>query len=338
MKSKVAVLLRQPLWLWVLRFVVVFQLIAMSNAILNYGGSHILKYHTKKVDVEQVQEINAQEALEAIISGRATQADYDHLDNIEPEQPQNKQNTFLLLDQCIGYFFLTLALVASCYFGKNVSVAWVLLLLFALTSLWGIYDSLCALTNGGKAFYQWIPWSVAARSVTPVLFGIALLIFSKKRSNESSENIDQSWFALNAFDFLARISIALTFFAHGYKAWEKHGAFQDLILLSARRVNLSLTTDSIGILSKIIGVQDILLAMLILSIRSKVVMYWIAAWGIITAFSRITALGGEAYNLVLLRAANGGLALSLVCFYVWLTNSHQRKLRLIGTMPLYANK
>jgi hypothetical protein len=131
------------------------------------------------------------------------------------------------------------------------------------------------------------------------------------------------------------LAIASTFLAHGYKAVQGHYPFRDLIILSARRIGLDFSTDSVLMLLKVIGYQDIVLAILVLVTRSKLVLYWIAAWGLVTAFSRVTALGSAGIDLWLVRSPNGGLALVLIALYWWIQKRGE-ELKLSQKAPLLA--
>ena len=88
------------------------------------------------------------------------------------------------------------------------------------------------------------------------------------------------------------------------------------------------------LLMRIIGWQDILLACALLLFRHKALLYWVACWGIITAFSRMTAMGFTVYDMTLIRAANGGLALVLLLFWTWHQEKINKSTNRFGWRPL----
>jgi len=298
-----------PLWVRVLHAIVAVQLLAMSKPILVDGGSQNRLYLLKQTDLKQVEDVEAAESLDAIIDGTASQADYDQLNKIDSEPSQDRQALITKIDLTVGYFFILVAIFTLLWRRKS----WVLAVILSLISIWCVLDSYSAVLNGGKAFSAMTPYSLAARSVCPLL--LALLFIRKPIRKDDSSDLSST--SINLIDFTARIAIASTFFAHGYKAVTGYFHFQDLIILSARKIGWDIPAETAQTMLKIIGYQDIVLAVVVLLIRSKAVLYWIAAWGIITAFSRVSALGLEAYDQVLVRAANGGLALMLIALYCW---------------------
>jgi hypothetical protein len=115
---------------------------------------------------------------------------------------------------------------------------------------------------------------------------------------------------------LLTVAAAMTFAVHGYKAIQQYGPFVDLILLSDNRIfgigPKQATTESILL---IIGWTDIVVAALLLATRWRVVAAYMFLWGLITAFSRMTALGMVAWPETLIRSANAGVPLVLWFLY-----------------------
>lgn len=115
-----------------------------------------------------------------------------------------------------------------------------------------------------------------------------------------------------ALGFLAIASFS-TFAVHGYKALNCYGPFTDLILLTSERFALLKIDQSTAEYSLyIIGGIDIVVAFLLLSIRWRSVAMYMVFWGMITASSRMTALGWSAWPETLIRAANWGAPLAVL--------------------------
>ncbi|QDV23526.1 hypothetical protein [Aureliella helgolandensis] len=117
---------------------------------------------------------------------------------------------------------------------------------------------------------------------------------------------------------LLLVATSATFAAHGYKAMEHYGPFTDLILLSDLQwPQWNLTQETAERLLTTIGVVDLVVAFLLLASQSRAVALYMAAWGFMTAASRITALGVDAWPETVVRIANGGVPLVIAVY--WLT-------------------
>jgi hypothetical protein len=113
-----------------------------------------------------------------------------------------------------------------------------------------------------------------------------------------------------------RIATALTFAAHGVKALMTDPQFTDFLLVLFRRMGTSGIGESqAATLLHVIGTIDILLAGHLLGFkleRNRMVLIWMAAWGAITAFSRITYGGWGNGHEVLIRTAHFAMPLALL--------------------------
>ncbi|TWU07469.1 hypothetical protein [Stieleria varia] len=119
--------------------------------------------------------------------------------------------------------------------------------------------------------------------------------------------------------WLLVLSASATFAAHGYKAIECYGQFTDLILLSDLQwTNLGWGQKTTERILVAIGALDILVAFLLLSVRSRFAAFYMACWGLVTATSRMTALGLDAWPETLIRAANGGVPAAIFIYWVTL--------------------
>ncbi|KLU04592.1 putative transmembrane protein [Rhodopirellula islandica] len=115
------------------------------------------------------------------------------------------------------------------------------------------------------------------------------------------------------------VAAAFTFAAHGYKAYACYAPFTDLILLSDMQwTDIGFTQTTVENMLVVIGVVDILVAVALLVLRSRVAAFYMVVWGLVTAASRMTALGIEAWPETLIRIANGGVPLAI--FIHWTLN------------------
>lgn len=108
-----------------------------------------------------------------------------------------------------------------------------------------------------------------------------------------------------------RLAAALSFATHGYEALVHNPHFLDLLLLSARRAGLRVAEADARLALDLIGWADLLVAGLVLLTRWRAVALYMAAWGALTAASRLSALGPGAWTETGLRAANALVPLAL---------------------------
>jgi acid phosphatase type 7 len=147
---------------------------------------------------------------------------------------------------------------------------------------------------GGVPFSSWALPAHASRMLAPLVLAL--------------------WHRPGAAAWLARGAVAVTFLVHGVEALALHPHFIDFILVADMRIfGLGLTQSSAETLLILIGVQDLVLALLIVSGRDlRPVLAFAAFWGFVTAASRMVMGGQYATHLTLMRAANGGLPLVLL--------------------------
>jgi hypothetical protein len=171
----------------------------------------------------------------------------------------------------------------------------------------------------------------AVRYTVP--FALAILLIPLRISNDMrpksefaernaafSQHLDQ-W----AMTLLVLASSA-TFLVHGYKAFVRYGPFTDLILLSdARWFGLELSQSTAESALVVIGIIDILVALLLITTRWRVIAIYMAFWGLLTSISRMTALGFAAWPETLIRAANWGAPLAFVIYDGWSRTSNSKR-------------
>lgn len=180
---------------------------------------------------------------------------------------------------------------------------WLLLLLMAAYALLEAYANFI---NGGSRYSEWSLAGQALRYGSPLI----LLILA----SGSKIGIPQRW-RLPLSTGLLRLLVALVFFTHGYLAFLEYPHFVDLIIgTSANIFGSRLSEASTGVLLKWIAGIDFCVALAVLiypkplfmprklwplpfchsrihRVILPTLMLWLAAWGLVTALSRITSLG-----------------------------------------------
>jgi hypothetical protein len=116
--------------------------------------------------------------------------------------------------------------------------------------------------------------------------------------------------------WLLRGAAALTFVAHGLEAWNLNPVFLDYLIIAAERLlDFDLSQDAAETILRAIAAVDIAAALLLVARRWRAVAYYMAAWGAITALSRIVHGGLAAYPQTLIRAANAGVPLAVGLYW-----------------------
>jgi hypothetical protein len=171
---------------------------------------------------------------------------------------------------------------------------------------------------------SWLPSQVAAlfpfltqagRIASPL--GLQLLVGCKKDWRSQLPRVSV---AMN----LMRWAVAATFFAHGVEAWLHHPAFIDLVIGTAWNLfGAGLPQAGVERLLTIIGALDMVIAVVCVTTKIRGVLWWMAIWGGVTAFSRITAYGFDtSWDKTLVRMPHVGLPIAVVLIWVlvgWLS-------------------
>lgn len=177
---------------------------------------------------------------------------------------------------------------------------------------WGGYLMLPAflylLTNafliaktGGSAHANWTPAAHALRYGTP----LALVLLVMREPFGSAQ-----------ITMLLRVGIAFVFITHGAEALMHYPRFIDLIIGSGENLlGWRITEEQAKTTLTVIGLVDLIVAVLVLVRPYPALLWWLAAWGFITALSRMTSLGWGAYPEVMERATHFlvPMALALWC-------------------------
>ncbi|MDZ8120267.1 hypothetical protein [Pontiella agarivorans] len=189
----------------------------------------------------------------------------------------------------------------------RVETAMILLLLFSAGCIWSgklrnlsllgiipMFFEMLSETFMPSAKYPLLYWAEWALRYTVPAAAIILL-------NPSERN--RAWSM-----GLLRISIALTFAAHGIKALLSDPHFLDFLLVFLRRINVQTVNEEWMLHAvHLIGIFDLCLAAHLLFFkleRNRAVLIWMATWGAITALARITYGGWGNWHEVCIRSAH----------------------------------
>ena len=192
---------------------------------------------------------------------------------------------------------------------------------FSLLALLGGWSFLLAIlswvVNPGNPFHATDPYGHAARFLAPVAL---ILLLSRKGT---------AW--EGRIEWILRWGVAGTFLGHGLCALWLKPSFIDLIVGT---LDLFLGDDPSAYASReafallalpVIAIQDFILVALLLlpGRRIRTVALWMAAWGFVTALSRMTAYGWDHWYDLALRACNGGIPLLL--YFYWKSSAPKDK-------------
>jgi hypothetical protein len=152
--------------------------------------------------------------------------------------------------------------------------------------------------QAGSPFTDWTVFAHAARIVAPL--GLYLLV-------------SNGFLSQKIIYYVLVMGLGITFITHGLEAISRHPYFLDYLITSANNLaGIELSQQFAERILQIIGSFDILIGVLIFVVRNKWLLLWLAFWGLVTAFSRITELGWGMYPEVLSRAAHFGIPIALI--------------------------
>jgi len=199
-----------------------------------------------------------------------------------------KQADAKSLENFIGWIFLFLGIWA--FFKPNKPL---LLIISIMTLLLAFIIK----RQGGSPFTE---WSIPAHMVRILLpIGILFFIGDKKKTTVSY--------------YILLTGIVITFLTHGFEALSLHPRFLDYLILSFERTfELRIRQAQAENMLRIIGVLDIIVAILAILLPKRPVFIWLAFWGLLTAFARVTELGIGMYPEVLIRAAHFLVPVALI--------------------------
>jgi len=106
--------------------------------------------------------------------------------------------------------------------------------------------------------------------------------------------------------------LAVTFFVHGLEALSHHPKFIDLLLVASRKILFFSASEAMARwLLILIGIVDIICGVLIIFRYHPIILYYMAAWGAITAFARVIDGGLLHVPDALVRSAHWGIPIMI---------------------------
>ena len=151
--------------------------------------------------------------------------------------------------------------------------------------------------QGGYLFSELTFGAQALRYITPISVIVLAAWPFTKFFPDAKRAIVTSW--------VLRIGIAVVFITHGVECLLQSPQFIDLIIGSGNNLLGIRASEATALqIMQVIGIVDILVAIVVLINPSKPILLWALFWGLITALSRMTALGLGAYTEVLMRASH----------------------------------
>lgn len=171
--------------------------------------------------------------------------------------------------------------------------AWLLVPIF----LYVLFEAWAGYYQGGYRFSEWTLGAQALRYMVPLAVIVILpWPFSRMLSLKGQVNL-ACW--------LLRIGLAVVFATHGLECLMGNPHFTDFIIGSANNMLGVRWTEALALqIMQFIGWVDIIVALAVLLKPNKFLLAWLMFWAIITAFSRMTALGPGAYTEALQRASH----------------------------------
>ncbi len=143
-----------------------------------------------------------------------------------------------------------------------------------LVSLWVVIE-ICTYFYARQRFYELAPLNLALRLLAP----LALIAITR----------DHPRFAC----WLLRFAAAATFMGHGIESIETHPEFVDYLIMAPRRIGIEISEEAAIDTLFAIGIFDVIAAVLILLWPIRLILYYMTAWGLVTALARVIHSGWE---------------------------------------------
>lgn len=193
--------------------------------------------------------------------------------------------------------------------------------------LYILFEAWAGYYQGGYGFSEWTLGAQALRYIVP-LSVVFLLSWPISRILTLKRKISVS-------SWLLRIGLAVVFTTHGLECLMGNPKFIDLILGSVNNIlGVRWTEATVLQIMQIIGWVDIIVAIAVLLKPHKYLLGWLLFWSTITALSRMTALGTDAYTEVLMRASHILTPLAVYMLMSYL-NSKSHKPEIINNDQQY---
>lgn len=159
--------------------------------------------------------------------------------------------------------------------------------------------------NGGKAFLELSLISAVSKWWLPLLTLIA---------NNAHYNQKHSF--SRGFLFGIQLSIFLIFLSHGIGCFLKNALYIDYIIgFVGDYTPFSIKQYQAEQLLNIIGIIDVVVAVLVLLKPSKNLLYWLIFWGLLTSLLRIVDAGIFNYIEFLIRTPHFGVPIAMLIIW-----------------------
>ncbi len=159
--------------------------------------------------------------------------------------------------------------------------------------------------NGGKALLELTLISAISKWWLPILTWYAISHYNNKKLKFSS------WFL-----FAIQLSVFLIFMSHGMGCFSKNPLYIDYILgFFGDYTSLSVKQNQAEQMLDIIGIIDVIVAVLVLIKPFKALIYWLIFWGFLTSLLRIVDASILNYIEFLMRVPHFGLP--IVMLIIW---------------------
>lgn len=230
------------------------------------------------------------------------------------------ESTALIIQQIFGGLLALAGFV--CLVRPHRIASW-----FVIVSQLFVTITMSHMLDGFLPSPAWVPPSIAAffpfatqagRIVAP----IGLLLLWPKRDPEQERKDEPAEFDNKQLDLklgiaVLRIGIALTFISHGIEAVQHAPKFIDMLIVSFDRIlEIDLPQSTAEMMLTAIGWIDIAVGVLVVAGRFRSVVLYMAFWGLITAFARVTTFGVErGWIPMAIRFAHFGVPLAI--WFLW---------------------
>lgn len=194
--------------------------------------------------------------------------------------------------------------------------------------LYLLLEAVLSIPIGGKPFSDLTPAAAALRFGTPLFTPLLLAGYRRGSSlpgsgppSQPARSSDGSAWrqrqTRRSGAILLRLATGVVFLAHGYEAWRHHPNFIDLVIGTGhRQLGIWFDESQVTRALSVIGAVDIMVGLGLLVSGNRLLLAWAAAWGLVTALSRVTSFGWGAYAEVLYRAPHFLVPLALLLL-VW---------------------
>jgi hypothetical protein len=199
-----------------------------------------------------------------------------------------KSIAIVLLLSLIGIFF-------KVTFKPSIWIITVFIIGYALLSYF----------NGGKAFLELSLISAVSKWWLPLLTSIAINAHYHQKDSLN-----------RGFLFGIQLSIFLIFMSHGIGCFLKNALYIDYIIgFVGDYTPFSIKQYQAEQLLNIIGIIDVVVAVLVLVKPSKNLLYWLIFWGLLTSLLRIVDAGIFNYTEFLIRTPHFGLPIAMLIIW-----------------------